>query len=244
MNGVLSKSANYPIVVADRGKLIDYTAAPFTMTLPLAASAGDGYVQPVRNSAASGNVTIARNGANIDGAAADIAAAPGENFFLVCDGAGWRTIGKQTPGTPTGMVAYFAATSAPTGWFKANGAEISRTAYVALDAILGTTFGAYTNGSGGAGTTHFRLPDLRGEFLRSLDDGRAVDTGRVIGSYQADVFKSHSHSYPTGGIADGAIFNLAQAAPVFSAYTASVGSTGDLTETRPRNIALLACVKY
>lgn len=99
LNGVLGKSANYPIVVADRGKLIDYTGAPFTLTLPLAASAGDGYVQPVRNSAASGNVTIARNGANIDGDASDIAVAPGESFFLVCDGTAWKTVGRKVADT-------------------------------------------------------------------------------------------------------------------------------------------------
>ncbi|MEX4016975.1 phage tail protein [Haemophilus influenzae] len=37
---------------------------------------------------------------------------------------------------------------------------------------MGTTFGA------GDGSSTFNLPDLRGEFVRGLDDGRNVDGGR------------------------------------------------------------------
>jgi hypothetical protein len=36
-------------------------------------------------------------------------------------------------------------------------------------------------------------PDLRGEFIRGLDSGRGVDTGRVLGTAQIDLFKSHTH---------------------------------------------------
>jgi phage-related tail fiber protein len=36
-------------------------------------------------------------------------------------------------------------------------------------------------------------PDLRGEFIRGLDSGRGVDTGRVLASWQIDIFKSHTH---------------------------------------------------
>jgi len=93
LNGVLSKSANYPIVAADRGKLIDYTAAPYTVTLP-AVSVGDGFVIGLRNSAGSGALTVGRNTANINGAAADITLAPGESCLIVCDGAGWKTVGR------------------------------------------------------------------------------------------------------------------------------------------------------
>lgn len=95
LNGVLSKSANYPIVAADRGKLIDYTAAPYTVTLP-AVSVGDGFVIGLRNSAGSGALTVGRNTANINGAAADITLAPGESCLIVCDGSGWKTAWKTT----------------------------------------------------------------------------------------------------------------------------------------------------
>ena len=77
-----------------------------------------------------------------------------------------------------GTVAHFAANSAPAGWLKANGAAISRSAYAGLFAAIGTTYGA------GDGSSTFNVPDLRGEFLRGLDDGRGVDSGRGIGTAQ------------------------------------------------------------
>lgn len=88
---------------------------------------------------------------------------------------------------PAGTVADFAGSSAPAGWLKANGAAVSRTAYAALFAAIGTTYGA------GNGSTTFNLPDFRGEFRRGLDDGRGIDTGRALGSSQADTLKSHTH---------------------------------------------------
>ncbi len=37
-------------------------------------------------------------------------------------------------------------------------------------------------------------PDLRGEFVRGLDNGRGVDVGRTLGSIQTEALSSHSHS--------------------------------------------------
>lgn len=42
------------------------------------------------------------------------------------------------------------------------------------------------NGAGGS-------PDLRGEFIRGLDNQRGVDSGRILASSQADIFASHNH---------------------------------------------------
>lgn len=60
----------------------------------------------------------------------------------------------------------------------ADGALRSRTGQPDLFAKLGTIYGA------GDGSTNFKVPDLRGEFLRGLDLGRGVDSGRAIGSAQ------------------------------------------------------------
>lgn len=59
----------------------------------------------------------------------------------------------------------YAGYNTPEGYFLANGAEILIDGYRDLYNLLtnfGTTFpyGANTNGSGGAGNTHFRLPNL------------------------------------------------------------------------------------
>ncbi|ALP62827.1 hypothetical protein AN416_09610 [Paraburkholderia caribensis] len=71
---------------------------------------------------------------------------------------------------------------------KANGASLSRTAYAALYAKIGTTYGA------GDGSTTFNVPDLRAEFIRGLDDGRGVDVGRALGSWQDSLFGYHAHA--------------------------------------------------
>lgn len=162
---------------------------------------------------------------------------------------------------PPGAVAAFARNSAPTGWLKANGAAVSRTAYASLFAAIGTTFGA------GDGSTTFNLPDLRGEFARFWDDGRGVDAGRAFGSWQASQNLSHTHSASTGssgdhshtvpfrygtyvggagepaGSAGGSYQNVATSSAGSHTHTVTVNSDGG-GEARPRNIALLACIKY
>lgn len=71
-----------------------------------------------------------------------------------------------------------AYTTAPFGSLKCNGALILRADYPELFAKIGTTYGA------GDGSTTFALPESRGDFRRYLDDGRGVDPGRAIGSFQ------------------------------------------------------------
>lgn len=142
-------------------------------------------------------------------------------------------------GTP-GNVQYFAMTSAPTGYLKANGAAVSRSTYAALFAAIGVSFGA------GDGSTTFNLPDLRGEFIRGWDDGRGVDSGRSLGSLQGQAIQSHNHIWQdplnysrTAWAADGLAMPTTGAGGG-PGYTSSTGGT----ETRPRNVALLVCIKY
>ncbi len=95
------------------------------------------------------------------------------------------------------------------------------------------------------------MPDLRGEFLRGWDDSRGVDSGRSFGSAQADEFKSHTHT--GSSLAAGTIwlsrYQLSggtwpnEKDGNTSGTGSPTGATGG-TETRPRNVALLACIKY
>jgi phage-related tail fiber protein len=134
----------------------------------------------------------------------------------------------------SGTVIYFAANAAPSGYLAANGAAVSRTTYAALFAAIGTAFGA------GDGATTFNLPDGRGEFIRGWDNGRGIDSGRVFGSAQAQDVQPHTHSIGTD-VRGAGIGGLVCLANNGGAYL--TGSTGT-SETRPRNIALLACIKY
>jgi len=162
----------------------------------------------------------------------------------------------QDIGAMTGSVQFFAMQTVPNGWLKADGSAVSRTQYANLFAALGTIYGT------GDGSTTFNLPDLRGEFVRGWDDGRGVDSGRAFGSNQADEFASHNHNTSNAGnhshnitnYADGPIsanlghlpydnrFTDTQSTSNAGGHTHSISSTGG-SETRPRNVALLPCIK-
>lgn len=151
-------------------------------------------------------------------------------------------------GVEVGSIIYAPATSAPSGYLKANGALVSRTTYAALWAYaqgsgnLAASDGAWVAGqfSPGDGSTTFRIPDLRGEFIRGWDDGRGVDSGRDVGTAQADALKAHTH---TGGVSGSAGYTAGAASSAYVTPGAATGSTGG-SETRPRNVAALGCIKY
>ena len=78
-----------------------------------------------------------------------------------------------------GCVSCVPSNNIPAGKMISMGQELSRTEFAPLYAVVGA-------GYGGNGSTTFRLPDLRGLFLRFWDGGRGIDVGRSIGSYQDD----------------------------------------------------------
>ncbi|MGE6266991.1 phage tail protein [Aeromonas media] len=141
-----------------------------------------------------------------------------------------------------GAVIHFARNTAPAGWLKANGAAVSRTAYAALFSAIGTTFGA------GDGFNTFNLPDLRAEFIRGWDDGRGVDSGRAFGGQQAATIISDFVGSSSGldlqlGIQN---YDSLQVDGTWVRYrgTASPFTGSNKLSVRPRNVALLACIKF
>ena len=147
--------------------------------------------------------------------------------------------GTSGGGVPAGAITYFAAATVPAGYLECNGQAVSRTAYAALFAFVGTIYG------GGDGTTTFNIPDLRGEFVRGLDNGRGVDAGRQVGSFQdgtglGDQVHQTVELYYDNN--DGALYN--------SFSTNSSGGYGGTMRSisyfkvRPRNVDLMPCIKY
>jgi hypothetical protein len=110
----------------------------------------------------------------------------------------------------TGKIDFFPSTGAPAGYIKANGALVSRASYANLwvfaqaSGNVAASDGAWSSGqfSPGDGATTFRIPDVRGQHLRGFDDGRGVDAGRAIGSYQPDQLLVHNCSRPRGDRSD------------------------------------------
>lgn len=138
---------------------------------------------------------------------------------------------------PIGVVVDCLTTDIPYGYLVANGATVSRTSYKRLFNKIGVTYGI------GDGVSTFNLPDCRGVFRRGLDSGRGFDSGRILGSYQADELKAHTHDVfaykeepggtplATSGAFSGKNLTLT---------TTSVGGT----ETRPKNIAVVPILRY
>lgn len=145
---------------------------------------------------------------------------------------------------PVGTVNMFFRSTAPAGWLACNGQEVSRTTYKNLFAEIGTTCGA------GDGTTTFNVPDFRGLFLRAWDQSGP----RTLGDVQEDAVKSHRHRLPViksgdeaeGFGAQGGSASFADVLAIIRPtkperqYSEDTGST----ETRPKNVALLCCIKY
>ena len=160
----------------------------------------------------------------------------------------------------TGTILTYPVATPPTGYIKCNGALLNENAYPELFAVIGRTYG------GASANSTFKVPDLRGEFVRGWDDGRGVDVGRAIGTSQNEDFKSHSHGasssvvgdHTHGGVTSGGPGNVSgrwdatgignnntpQTDPAGSHnHTITVNATGG-SETRPRNVALMYIIKF
>ncbi|EFS7693539.1 phage tail-collar fiber domain-containing protein [Escherichia coli] len=150
-------------------------------------------------------------------------------------------IGKYIP---VGFPLPWPQATPPEGWLKCNGAPFDKLKYPKLAV-------AYPSGN---------LPDLRGEFIRGVDDGRGVDSERGVLSLQSALSHDHRHYLPTlsGSGGDGtmtAVFtdntNAISYFPngydsynpnpssgtTLQTYSAKSYSDNFGNESRPRNIA-------
>lgn len=91
---VVQKAAAYTAVAGDKSKVIEATAGAWPLGFDAAATLGNGWWCAVRNSGA-GAITLDPDGAELVDGAASLALAPGASCFVICDGAGFRTVGKS-----------------------------------------------------------------------------------------------------------------------------------------------------
>lgn len=144
---------------------------------------------------------------------------------------------------PAGSVQAYAGPVPPAGWLLCDGSNVSRTTYAKLFAAIGTTWGV------GDGSTTFKLPDLRGEFVRGLDQGRGVDTGRTLGSSQP---ASSVNARPDKGASNEIVVtgqNIEAGPSQGSAVWPSTSTTAPAQSissfsVRPRNVAMNYIIKF
>jgi len=163
-------------------------------------------------------------------------------------------------GNPAGIIAPFAGTSVPSGWLACQGQAVSQTTYAALFAAIGTTWDI-----GGEGAGNFRLPDLRGMFLRGAGTNATGSSsgavGQPVSDYAADTYLNHSHAItdPTHthsytvvagtntavGGSGSAYYSSATSTSTGAASTGisvNTSTTGG-TETKPKNYGVLYIIK-
>ena len=138
-------------------------------------SSGAPFVALKSPSSVSSNVTFTLPGA--DGT---------NGQMLQTNGSGALSF-TSVQGVPTGAVFCMAVATVPSGYLECDGTAVSRTTYAALFAVIGTQYG-------NPNSTQFRVPDLRGEFVRGFDNNRNIDSGRSIGSSQGSQNAQHNHS--------------------------------------------------
>jgi len=114
------------------------------------------------------------------------------------------TLVTAAAGLSAGMIVPFSGPTGniPVGFLLCDGSVINRNTYSDLFAEIGTAWGS------GDGSTTFAIPPCEGVGLRGVANGSALDpdrasrvvtgsggnTGDNVGTYQADEFKSHTHS--------------------------------------------------
>ena len=155
-----------------------------------------------------------------------------------------KEVSRLGSAVPVGAVMAFPTGIVPPGFLELDGSVQSIATYPDLAAYLSTKFN-----KGDEGTGNFRLPESRGEFLRGWDHGRGTDVGRGIGSWQADDNKAHAHTYTripvfgnTGG-ANAAGIVADNGTQTGSSNFASYMNTSGGSEARPRNLAVMWCIK-
>lgn len=205
---------------------------------------------------------------------------------------------KQVHVSFVGMISFFSQSTPPNGWLVCDGSAYERSQYIDLFNAIGITYGNTT-------PTNFKVPDLRGCFVRGIDFGKGSDPARVFASYQPDSLKKHKHTATitipasaahthtitgtSGAVADhlhnilyhpngGGCAHLhggraliekyahpdnnnvtsedpahththtlkitSGGAHTHAASNLTINDTGAINETRPKNTAMLPCIKF
>jgi microcystin-dependent protein len=165
---------------------------------------------------------------------------------------------------PIGTILPFAGEKIPEGYLLCDGKEYDRVLHKPLFDVIGTLWGQNL-------PTHFKVPDLRGQFLRGVDENRKLNSPQ---NYSTALPKvkfiigegAHSHELITGGSATiwpdggatsnydrryftlnaterGGRYKVENTDKALQGDTHEHVITGGDNETRPKNVAVNYIIK-
>lgn len=151
-------------------------------------------------------------------------------------------------GCPTGMIAFFHATTPPEGWLPCNGQKVSRTTYANLFAVIGTKYGA------GDGSTTFTLPNLHHRFLEGTTTTREVGNSVSAGlpnitGYLTSLDYDSTDTWTGGAFSvrlknAGSSYGSSQCVAILDFSGSSSSSVyGRSSIVQPPSLRLLPCIK-
>lgn len=153
-------------------------------------------------------------------------------------------------GMPIGSIIQFAGpiASFPPGFFRCNGATISRTTFAPLFAIIGTIYGV------GDGATTFEIPNLEtdNKFISSAaaDGDLNVPDGENTVTLTINQMPSHNHPYVDTKITGSVGFHGALNPTLSSVTNLSTNATtsnqggGQAHNNRPANLKMFQLIKF
>ena len=130
---------------------------------------------------------------------------------------------KAAESLPLGTILEYSGGTAPKGYMICDGSAISRTKYLKLFKLIGTTYGS------GDGSTTFNIPDKRGKIGVGYDstntnfNALGKTGGEETHTLTISEIPSHTHTIPIGSFVNGD-------------EQTNVKKGGHISETRPQGI--------
>ena len=240
-------------VVASFHQTARLASGPFTYTFPLSSTFWNGFGFWVYPLPGTGAITLAPNSSdNFIGLAsgASYTLYPSTSAYVTTNATGtWyaQIFGTSSlPNHVPGEMIKMRTQTCPPGTLPENGASLSTTAYPALFAAIGYSYG----GSGSS----FNVPNSGGQFDRNWISGQTVDSGRTFGATQLDAFQGHTFTpspnpanvgtsyvgYASGGLNGPNGTNTLTIGPPTT--LSGFGTPRTAVETRPTNITVHSCL--
>ena len=167
-------------------------------------------------------------------------------------------IQSPSPSSPqtAGMIVPFAGASAPTGWAICDGSILTIASYDQLYGRIGTAWNTCTNpltgvayNSGITAGVNFRIPDLRGTFLRGIGDFTDNTKDTILAGFQSsqNLLHGHSISVASGGTNSGYNRPFGGNVGTFTNITIPPSTDGinevGSSESRPQNVGVNYLIK-